>query len=130
MIASQFPTSADIYLELNGKKLAVVQSYTAQTTKQSSVVEAFGEEQPVATIPGVRKHRVTLTRLYITEGAVRDGVNFHDLEDFNLVICKPDRNIIYSGCQWEDLTENGKLGDMVLEKVTIVAANRTETSRV
>ena len=56
MIANQFPTSADIYLELNGKKLAVVQSYSAQTTKTSSVVEAFGESEPVATIPGPRKH--------------------------------------------------------------------------
>ena len=99
MIASQFPTSADIYLELNGKKMAVVQSYSAQTTKTSSVVEAFGEDQPVATIPGVKKHTLILTRLYATQEAAKSGMNFHDLEDFNLVICKPDRRIIYSGCQ-------------------------------
>ena len=128
MIASQFPTSADIYLELNGKKMAVVQSYSAQTTKSSSVVEAFGESEPVATIPGPRQHVVTLTRLYATEEAARGGMNFHDLEDFNLVICKPDRRIIYSGCQWENLSETGKLGDMVLEKVVIVAARRVETA--
>ena len=127
MIASQFPTSADIYLELNGKKMAVVQSYSAQTTKQSSVVEAFGEDQPVATIPGPKKHTLVLTRLYATDEAARSGMNFHDLEDFNLVICKPDRRIIYSGCQWESLSENAKLGDMVLEKVTIVAARRMES---
>lgn len=128
MIASQFPTSADIYLELNGKKLAVVQSYSARTTKTSSVVEAFGESEPVATIPGPRQHTITLTRLYATEEAAKSGMNFHDLEDFNLVICKPDRRIIYSGCQWEDLSETGKLGDMVLEKVTIVAARRVESA--
>mgnify|MGYP004506580277 CR=1 FL=1 len=127
MISSQFPTSADIYLELNGKKLAVVQSYSAQTTKTSAVVEAFGESEPVATIPGPRKYTVVLTRLYATEEAATDGIHFHDLEDFNLVICKPDRRIIYSGCQWENLSETGKLGDMVLEKVTIVAARRVET---
>lgn len=127
MIASQFPTSADIYLELNGKKMAVVQSYSAQTTKSSSVVEAFGEDQPVATIPGPKKHTLVLTRLYATDEAARSGMNFHDLEDFNLVICKPDRRIIYSGCQWESLSENAKLGDMVLEKVTIVAARRMES---
>ena len=127
MIASQFPTSADIYLELNGKKMAVVQSYSAQTTKSSSVVEAFGEDQPVATIPGAKKHTLVLTRLYATDEAARSGMNFHDLEDFNLVICKPDRRIIYSGCQWESLSENAKLGDMVLEKVTIVAARRMES---
>ena len=123
-----FPTSADIYLELNGKKLAVVQSYSAQTSKTSSVVEAFGESEPVATIPGQRKHTVVLTRLYATDEASRDGLSFYDLEDFNLVICKPDRRIIYSGCQWQDLSETGKLGDMVLEKVTIVAARRVETA--
>ena len=128
MIASQFPTSADIYLELNGKKMAVVQSYSARTTKQSSVVEAFGESEPVATIAGPRQHTLTLTRLYATEEAAKAGMNFHDLEDFNLVICKPDKRIIYSGCQWDDLTETGKLGDMVLEKVTITAARRVETA--
>ncbi len=128
MIASQFPTSADIYLELNGKKMAVVQSYSAQTTKTSSVVEAFGEDQPVATIPGPRKHTIVLTRLYATEEAHKAGMNFHELEDFNLVICKPDRRIIYSGCQWENLSESAKLGEMVLEKVTIVAARRVETA--
>jgi len=127
MIASQFPTSADIYLELNGKKLAVVQSYSAQTTKQSSVVEAFGEDQPVATIPGTKKHTILLTRLYATDEAAKSGMNFHELEDFNLVICKPDRRIIYSGCQWENLSESAKLGEMVLEKVTVVAARRVES---
>lgn len=128
MIANQFPTSADIYLELNGKKMAVVQSYSAQTTKSSSTVEAFGENEPVATIPGPKKHTLTLTRLYATEEAAKEGMNFHELEDFNLVICKPDRRVIYSGCQWENLSESGKLGDMVLEKVVIVAARRVETS--
>ena len=106
----------------------MVQSYSAQTSKTSSVVEAFGESEPVATIPGQRKHTVVLTRLYATDEASRDGLSFYDLEDFNLVICKPDRRIIYSGCQWQDLSETGKLGDMVLEKVTIVAARRVETA--
>jgi len=128
MIAARFPTSADIYLELNGKKLAVVQSYSAQTTRSSTVVEAFGESEPVATIPGQDKHVIVLTRLYATDEAARAGMDFHELSDFNLVICKPGRRIIYSGCQWQDLSETGKLGDMVLEKVTVVAARRVEVA--
>ena len=123
-----FPTSADIYLEMDGKKVAVVQSYTAKASKTSQSVEAFGESEPVATIEGPKQHTIVLTRLYATEEAARSGMNFHDLEDFNLVICKPDRRIIYSGCQWESLSETGKLGDMVLEKVTIVAARRVESA--
>lgn len=57
-----FPTSADIYLELDGKKVAVVQSYTAKATKSSQSVEAFGESEPVATIEGQKKYTLELTR--------------------------------------------------------------------
>ena len=128
MRISGFPTSSDIYLEIDGKKVAVVQSYTAKTTKSSTAVEAFGEEEPVATIPGPRTHVLELTRLYATDEAIRDGINFHDLEDFSLVICKPDRKIIYSGCQWSAIGETGALGAMVVEKITVVAAKRIETA--
>ena len=122
-----FPTSSDIYLELDGKKVAVVQSYAARTSRSSRSVEAFGEDEPVATIPGPRSHVLELTRLYATDEAIRDGINFHELEDFSLVICKPDRKIIYSGCQWSAIGETGELGAMVVEKITVVAAKRIET---
>ena len=128
MLVSGFPTSSDIYLEIEGKKVAVVQSYAAKTTRSSQNVEAFGEEEPVATIPGPRSHVIELTRLYATDEAIRDGINFHDLTDFSLVICKPDRKIIYSGCQWSSIGETGELGAMVVEKVTVVAARRIETA--
>ncbi len=41
MNVSGFPTSSDIYLEADGKKIAVVQSYTAKATKTSQTIEAF-----------------------------------------------------------------------------------------
>ena len=123
-----FPTSADIYLELEGKKVAVVQGYTARASKSSRFVEAFGESEPVAAINGQRKYTLELTRLYATDDAVSDGINFYDLEDFSLVICKPDRKVIYSGCQWSDIQEEGQLNAMVAEKVSLVASKRIETS--
>ena len=122
-----FPTSSDIYLELDGKKVAVVQSYTAKATKSSQSVEAFGESEPVATIEGQKKYTLELTRLYATDDAVSDGINFYDLRDFSLVICKPDRKIIYSGCEWSAIQEEGQLNAMVAEKVTVVASKRIET---
>ena len=128
MEVTGFPTSADIYLELNGKKVAVVQSYTAKASKTSRSVEAFGEKEPVATIAGQSRYTLELTRLYATDDAVSDGINFYDLSDFSLVICKPDRKIIYSGCQWSAISETGALSAMVVEKVTIVAAKRIETA--
>ena len=123
-----FPTSADIYLELGGKKVAVVQGYTAKASKSSKNVEAFGESEPVATIEGQRKYTLELTRLYATDDAVSDGINFYDLRDFSLVICKPDRKIIYSGCEWSTIQEEGQLNAMVAEKITVVASKRIETT--
>ena len=81
MKVAGFPTSSDIYLEVDGKKVAVVQSYTAKSSRTSQTVEAFGEDEPVATIPGQRTHVIELTRLYATDEAIRDGLNFHALED-------------------------------------------------
>ena len=123
-----FPTSSDIYLELDGKKVAVVQGYTAKASKSSKNVEAFGESEPVATIEGQRKYTLELTRLYATDDAVSDGINFYDLRDFSLVICKPDRKIIYSGCEWSTIQEEGQLNAMVAEKITVVASKRIETT--
>ena len=39
MAIRTIPTSSDIYLEVNGKKVAVVQSYSVQSTKSSTAVE-------------------------------------------------------------------------------------------
>ena len=121
-----FPTSSDIYLELEGKKVAVVQSYTAKASKTSQVIEAFGEEEPVATIGGQCQYQLELTRLYATDDAISDGIDFYAMTDFSLVICKPDRKVIYSGCNWSAIAEEGKLGTLVAEKVSLVARKRTE----
>lgn len=127
MSIAGFPTSSDIYLEVDGTKVAVVQSYSAKATKSSKAVEAFGEAEPVATVPGQTVHTLELKRLYATDEAVRDGIDFYSLTGFSLVICKPDRKVIYSDCQWSKIDEVGTLGEMVMETVTIVATKRIET---
>ena len=123
-----FPTSSDIYLEVDGTRVAVVQSYSAKASKSSTAVEAFGEAEPVATIEGQTSHVVELTRLYATDTAISDGIDFYGLTDFSLVICKPDRKVIYSGCEWSGIQEEGELNATVAEKVTLTAARRIETT--
>ena len=125
--SSSVAISSQMSLLVDGTRVAVVQSYSAKTTRSSTAVEAFGEAEPVATIPGRAKHTVELTRLYATDEAIRDGVDFYGLSGFSLVVCKPDRKIIYADCQWSAIKEVGELGSMVLEQVTLVASRRIET---
>ena len=123
-----FPTSSDIYLEAEGKKIAVVQSYKATAKRSEQVIEAFGENEPVATIATQLTYRLELTRLYATDEAISDGIDFHTLNDFSIVIVKPDRRVVYTGCQWSKIEEDGKLSEMVAEKITVISSHRVETS--
>ena len=76
---------------------------------------------------GQRRYVLELTRLYATDDAISDGISFYELSNFSLVICKPDRKVIYSGCEWSAIAEEGELNAMVAEKITITAAKRLET---
>ena len=105
MAIRKIPTTADIYLEVDGVRVAVVQSYKVR---------------------GQSQYTLELTRIYATDEAIRDGLSFADMGEFSLVICKPDRNVIYTGCQWKSLQESAEVGGNVLEKVTVEAGRRVE----
>ena len=123
-----FPTGADITIEVNGRQLAVAQSYKARTTKESRYVEAFGSREPVGAVDGRVKHVLELTRVCATGEALRDGVDFYSLSDFNVVVARPGKKLIYSGCQWSDIAEAASAGDLVFETVTIAASRRVEAA--
>ncbi|HBR09244.1 MAG TPA: hypothetical protein DD735_10195, partial [Clostridiales bacterium] len=104
------------------------QGYKAVSTRKERSIEAFGQSEPVATIAGQKTYKLELTRLYATDDAISDGINFHNLENFSLVIVKPDRRIVYTGCQWNEIAETGELSEMVAERITIAAKKRVETA--
>lgn len=128
MATITFPTGSDISIEVNGQRLAVAQSYKARTAKESRYVEAFGSREPVGAVDGRVKHLIELTRVAATGAALRDRVDFYSLTDFNVVVAKPDRRVIYSGCQWSEISEAASAGDLVFETVTIAASRRMEVA--
>jgi len=118
------PTSKDIYIEVNGRRLAVVESYKSTAAKESRLVEAFGSTEPVASLGGKVQYVIDLSRVCVladTSGSITD---FYALTDFNLVIVKPDCKIVYSGCQWASITEQAELSRPVIEQVRLIAARR------
>lgn len=121
MALVSIPTSADIYIEVNGRKVAAAQSYKVKSSRESKYIEAFGSREPVGTVGGRVKHWIELSRVCLCGG---DSVDFYDLSGFNLVVVRPDCKVIYSGCEWADITQAASVGEVVLEKVSLVASRR------
>ena len=128
MAFASIPSSKDIYIEVNGKRLAAAQSYQAKTTRESHYVQAFGQAQPVGTVGGRVEHQIQLSRIRVCSGALDDGVDFYNLSDFNIVIVKPDCKIIYSGCVWTGIAEGLSLNELCIETMTAVASKRMEVA--
>ena len=119
-------TSSDIFIEISGKRIAGVQSYSTKYNKDTKPVDVFGQDVPVGYIQGKKKHTLDLSRVYLEDTAVNDGVDFYDLADnqFNVVIIKNGQRITYSDCIVTDVNEDGSLNDKVVEKMTISALTR------
>ena len=75
MANTVLPLSSDIYLEVDGKKVAVVQSYKVTASRESKAIYAFGQSEPVTTIRGQSQYTLELTRIYATDEAIRDGLS-------------------------------------------------------
>lgn len=99
--------NSDIYIEMNGKRIAEVQNYTAG--------------------PNIKgQFDITLTYPCFTDEAVQDDIHLYDLNDFSLIICKPNQNkkIVYSGCRWSNIKEIGTPSNMATIFIYAVAKYR------
>ncbi len=128
-------TSDDIYIEINGKKIAGVESYSTKYTNDIRMVDAFGQSTSIGYTVGSKKYIVDLSRVYLEDTAISDGIDFYSLADlaWNLVIVKTGsdgkvKRTIYESCIISDISEDGSLKGNIAEKISVMALNRsTET---
>ena len=121
-------TSDDIFFELNGKKIAGVESYSTKYTNDIKLVDVFGQNTPVGYTIGSKKPSIDISRVYLEDTAIADGINFYNLTDFdfNFVIVKNGKRVVYKNCVISDISEDGSLKDKVAEKITLMALDRVE----
>lgn len=111
----------EIYLEANGVRVADASSYSEQTAQQSRRIGAWGEQEPVATVPGRTAYALTLEQL-----CPAGGIDLYDLTDFNVVIQKSNQKVIYSGCHWKTIACSGGKTAKPLFRIELEAEERTQ----
>lgn len=121
-------TSDDIFFEVNGKRVAGVESYSTKYTNDVKLVDAFGQNTPIGYTFGSKKYSIDISRVYLEDTAIADGINFYNLTDFdfNFVVIKNGKRTTYKYCVISDISEDGTLKDKVAEKITLMALDREE----
>lgn len=119
-------TSDDIFFEVDGKRVAGVESYTTKYTNDVKLVDAFGQNTPIGYTLGSKKHTIDISRVYLEDTAINDGITFYNLTDFdfNFVVIKGGKRTVYKNCVISDISEDGSLKDKVAEKITLMALDR------
>jgi len=119
-------TSDDIFFEIDGKKIAGVESYSTKYTNDVKLHDSFGQTTPIGYSNGSRKYSVELSRIYLEDTAINDGIDFYSLANFdwNFVVVKGGKRTVYKTCIITDISEDGALKDKVTEKMSIMALDR------
>lgn len=121
-------TSDDIFFEVNGQRVAGVESYSTKYTNDVKLVDAFGQNTPIGYTLGSKKHSIDISRVYLEDTAIADGISFYNLQDFdfNFVVIKNGKRTTYKNCVISDISEDGTLKDKVAEKISLMALDRVE----
>lgn len=121
-------TSDDIFFEIDGKRIAGVESYNTKYTNDVKLIDAFGQSTPIGYTLGSKKHTVDISRVYLEDTAIADGINFYNLANFgfNMVIVKNGKRVTYKSCIISDIGENGNLKGNVAESISLMALDRVE----
>lgn len=121
-------TSDDIFFEISGRRIAGVESYSTKYTNDVKTHDAFGQDTPIGYTLGSKKYQIDLSRCYLEDTAINDGIDFYDMANFDwdLVIIKNGRRIVFKSCIISEIGEDGKLKDSVAEKITVMALDRVK----
>ena len=119
------PTSRDIYIEIAGVKVAVVESYKVNSSRENTVIKEIGNDNAICIVAGNLLHNIELKRVYFTSTS-QFHVDFFNLFDFTIVIAKPGKRIHYTGCQWTNISDGVSLDGHCVETITVLATGRTQ----
>lgn len=103
------PTSRDVTIRVNGKKVALVQGYDIKFYRYELETEIL----------------IEIDRVLTPEG-LSDEVDFFNLSNFAVSFEYPGFEVSYGGCEWVEIYEYCGKDGQIHERAVITALNRTQ----
>ncbi len=119
----EWMTPASVSVEINGVPVRQFRSVRVQTIREIKEIRAFGEAEPVGSVPLGERYRILLEQLRIDGKvqAILDG-----MDDFTVTFRGTGGMVTYSGCRWEQLESDFRKEPGIIDTAEISARRRTE----
>lgn len=111
----------DISVWINGEEIGAVKGWSSVSQRELYEVQAMEEQEPKALLPYGEHHRVTLDRL---SSAVPGELRA--LSDFRITLKEKGRNVLFSGCEWQEFEEEMGLSGPAVIRAVLTARSREE----
>ena len=111
----------DISVWINGEEIGAVKGWSSVSQRELYEVQAMEEQEPKALLPYGERHRVTLDRL----SSAAPG-ELRALSDFRITLKEKGRNVLFSGCEWQELEEEMGLSGPAVIRAVLTARSREE----
>ena len=111
----------DISVWINGEEIGAVKGWSSVSQRELYEVQAMEEQEPKALLPYGEHHRVTVDRL----SSAAPG-ELRALSDFRITLKEKGRNVLFSGCEWQEFEEEMGLSGPAVIRAVLTARSREE----
>jgi hypothetical protein len=119
-----FLSSKNVYIEINGVRLATANNYSVKISRECIPVESFSSHSPITYLSGKISYSIELSTLSLTDSTIASPIDLFNLSDFNIVFFHPTYQTIFSGCNWTNISEVTSCDKPIIKSISIVASNR------
>ena len=123
-----FLSDDDICIEINGERVGSVEKYKERIYRDNVMIEAIGEEEPIANLCGGMRYHVEFSKFYVYTMLMGGEKSIKNISNFELVVKMLDKKIVYSNCEWLEINKNIEINSCVYENVKLSAIHRKEVS--
>lgn len=115
----------EVYIEINGLWIGNVRKYKIKETREEYVVTTMGEKVARARVPKEIEYKIELSMINMI--GLDEKENILDLSDFNMVITKGKKQIMFDHCNWINKIESSGIEEnKIIEELMITATKKLE----